>query len=157
MTSFDNQLVIVAFYVDDLVIGCKEEAQVLKVKKLFAKNFPVTDKGLLHHYLGIDIERKGVNHSNIKDLLKEYGMENCKAIATLLEANHQASCSKGECELIDQHDYQQLLGRLCIWQLQRDQTYFIPYRNYRNGIQNVILNTCKRLNKFCIISVGTLI
>lgn len=111
MASFNNQLVIVSVYVDDdLVIGCKEEAQVLKVKKLLGKNFPATDKGPLHHYLGIEIEREGdtgtitMSQSQyIKDLLKVYGMGNCKPIATPLEANHQVSCSKDECELIDQH------------------------------------------------------
>ena len=56
MASFDNQLVILAVYIDDLVI---EEAQVLKKKNLLANNFAVTDKGPLHHYLGIEIEREG--------------------------------------------------------------------------------------------------
>ena len=59
MASFDNQLVIVVVYVGDLVIGCKEEAQVLELKALLAKNFPVTDKGPLHHYLGTEIECEG--------------------------------------------------------------------------------------------------
>ncbi|XP_065355027.1 uncharacterized protein LOC135949401 [Calliphora vicina] len=39
-------------------------------------------------------------------------MENCKPIATPLDANYQVSCSMDECELIDQYDYQSIIGAL---------------------------------------------
>ncbi|XP_046809510.1 secreted RxLR effector protein 161-like [Lucilia cuprina] len=115
----ENELVLVTVYVDDLIIGCKNKNQVLAVKHLLANEFPVTDKGVLHHFLGIEIER--VNETGtisicqsqyIKDLLQEYGMENCKAVATPLETNHQVNCTGQNCKEIPQRDYQSIIGAL---------------------------------------------
>ena len=94
--NMNNHLVLVAIYVDDLLIGCADKTQVEAVKKLLSNKFPVTDNGPLHHYLGIEIEREGetgaitICHSQyILEILKEYGIENSKATATPLEANYQ--------------------------------------------------------------------
>ena len=48
----NNQLVIVAVYVDDLINGCKDLSQVVLVKKQLSENVALTDKSRLHHYLG---------------------------------------------------------------------------------------------------------
>lgn len=117
--TMNDTLVLVAVYVDDLLIGCADESQVMLVKKLISEEFPVTDKGLLHHYLGIEIERDGVTGpikicqpQYIKELLKEYGMQDCKPVATPLEANHQVICNDDNCESIDPQDYQSIIGAL---------------------------------------------
>ena len=48
---------LVAIYVDDLLIGCADKTQVEAVKKLLSNELPVTDNGLLQNYLSMAIER----------------------------------------------------------------------------------------------------
>ena len=120
---------LVAIFVDDLLIGCADKTQVEAVKKLLSNKFPVTDNGPLHHYLGIEIEREGetgaitICHSQyILEMLKEYGMENSKATATPLEANYQVVCHETDCKKVDQ--YQSAIGALI-----HVQTSCIPFQN----------------------------
>lgn len=117
--TFDNELVLVTVYVDDLMIASKSKDQVLTVKRLLAKEFPITDKGQLHHYLGFEVEREGetgaisiCQSQYIRDLLKEYGMQDCKAVSTPLETNFQVKCDNIGCEEVPQKDYQSAIGAL---------------------------------------------
>lgn len=58
--AFKNvNLVLIAVYVDDLIIGCSNIAVVHKVKRQIAENFEVNDKGVPNHFLGMEIEREG--------------------------------------------------------------------------------------------------
>ena len=73
-----------AIYVDDLLIDCA-------VKQMMSNNFIIT----LQHYLGIEMKREGetgaitICHSQyILEMIKKYGMENNKDIATPVEANY---------------------------------------------------------------------
>ena len=59
MTTRNKQLVTAAVYVDGLLIGCRYESEIIKVKKLLARFFPVTEKGSLRHYLGIVVKQEG--------------------------------------------------------------------------------------------------
>ena len=78
-----------------------KQNKVEAVKKLLSNKFPVTDSGPLQHYIGIEI-----SHSQyILEMLKEYGMENSKAISTPLEVNYQVVCLETDCKKVDQREY----------------------------------------------------
>ena len=50
---------LIAVYVDDLIIGCSNIAVVHGVKRQISNNFEVNDKGIINHFLGMEIEREG--------------------------------------------------------------------------------------------------
>ena len=39
-------------------------------------------------------------------------MENCKPIATPFDANHQVKCTEDNCQEVNQHEYQSIIGML---------------------------------------------
>ncbi len=51
-------LMIVGVYVDDIVIACKYEKQLLEFKKGICEKFNVKDLGRLHYFLGLKVVRK---------------------------------------------------------------------------------------------------
>ena len=48
-------VLLIAVYVDDIIIGGKNESTINEVKRSLSKEFDVTDMGLLHYFLGIKI------------------------------------------------------------------------------------------------------
>ncbi len=113
-----NKLVLIAVYVDDIIIGCSDKSVVLEVKAQISNEFQVIDKGQLRHFLGMEIEREGETgiirlgqSQYIRDVLKMYGMETCKPLAVPLEAGYQVSCDD-DSEKVDQQQYQSLVGTL---------------------------------------------
>lgn len=113
-----NKLVLIAVYVDDIIIGCCDNSVVLDIKRKLSTEFEVSDKGQLRHFLGMEIEREGDNgmiklgqSQYIRDVLKHYGMESCKPLAVPLETGYQIN-NNDDGEKIDQTQYQSLIGTL---------------------------------------------
>jgi hypothetical protein len=48
---------VVGVYVNDLVITCNNMSEILKFKKEMTKMFSMSDLGLLHYYLGIEVKQ----------------------------------------------------------------------------------------------------
>ena len=74
-------------YVDDLVITINNVNLILGLKKQLANTFEMTDLGLLHFFLGIQILQMddGIFLSQPKyalDILKRFKMDDCKSYAT---------------------------------------------------------------------------
>ena len=57
--KINDNLVLIVVYVDDIIIGCADKQIVLEVKMQICSEFDVSDKGPLHHFLGIEIDRCG--------------------------------------------------------------------------------------------------
>jgi hypothetical protein len=49
---------VVGVYVDDLVITGNSKSEILKFKKEMTKMFSMSDLGLLHYYLGIEVKQQ---------------------------------------------------------------------------------------------------
>lgn len=114
----DDKLVLIAVYVDDLIIGCIDKNIVIEVKNELNEEFEINDKGILNHFLGMEVEREGETgkiklsqYQYIKKVLKQYGMEKCKSVATPLDPGCQVNCND-DCERVDQQEYQSLVGVL---------------------------------------------
>ena len=76
-------------YVDDVKLIGPDEDELDKMSKQIACRFRIKNLGHAHHYLGMKVEqnrkKKTIRLSQkvfIKELLKEYGMENCYAVST---------------------------------------------------------------------------
>jgi hypothetical protein len=84
---------VVGVYVDDLVItGNKSE--ILKFKKEMAKMFKMSDVGLLHYYLGIEVKQPSggfflSQESYVKKILEKAGLGECNTCRIPLEPKNK--------------------------------------------------------------------
>jgi len=54
-----NSYNLIAIYVDDIIIACSKKSDMDNIKKKLHENFDIHDNGLLHHFLGMEIQRQG--------------------------------------------------------------------------------------------------
>uniref|UniRef100_A0A0A9Y441 Putative mitochondrial protein AtMg00810 n=1 Tax=Lygus hesperus TaxID=30085 RepID=A0A0A9Y441_LYGHE len=77
----------------DMLMLSKNPEKLKEVKDKIKKEFKTKDMGRIHYCLGIEFEyeKKGEMHLSQKryilEILKKYGMEDCKPISTPLEVN----------------------------------------------------------------------
>jgi len=112
---FENNITILAVYVDDMIITGDDTLEIARLKENLSKEFEVKDLGQLRYFLGIEILRspRGIVLSQRKyalDLLNETGMLGCRPAYTPIEQNHKLSAESGD--PIDKEKYQRLVGRL---------------------------------------------
>jgi hypothetical protein len=85
----DKEQVIIAVYVDDLLIMSQSDPKIQEVKKALNKNYEMQDLGLASTVLGIKISynlEAGVltlsQERYAEEVLKRFNMENCKPLPT---------------------------------------------------------------------------
>ncbi|GLJ07318.1 hypothetical protein SUGI_0064280 [Cryptomeria japonica] len=112
----DDSHLILVLYVDDLIIIGSTSSIISKVKSALHDRFAMTDLGLLHYFLGIEISQSssGITLSQPKyalDLLAHFHMADCKPALTpfLSRVKLEAQCSS---PLVDATLYRQLVGSL---------------------------------------------
>ncbi|KAE8724613.1 tir-nbs resistance protein [Hibiscus syriacus] len=104
----EGKLAIVLVYVDDLIITGDDEAEIFQTKENLSVRFQMKELGQLKHFLGLEVDRthEGIllcQQKYAKDLLKRFGMLECKSTSTPMEPNIKIWCdeSKGEdCKLV---------------------------------------------------------
>ncbi|KAL4378176.1 hypothetical protein GQ457_02G021320 [Hibiscus cannabinus] len=114
--AIEGKLAIVLVYVDDLIITGDSEDETLQTRDNLSVRFQMKELGKLRHFLGLEIDHteKGFfspleKYSN--DLLKRFGMLNCKPISTPMEPNVNIYAYEGK-ELEDATMNRQLVGSL---------------------------------------------
>jgi hypothetical protein len=112
----NGDIIMVVLYVDDLIITGSNLSQVYDFKKQLKKAFDITDLGLLHYFLGIQVwqEKDRILLSQPKyalDLLKKFKMENCKSAPTPIDAGTKLR-SNSISEKFDGTLYRKLVGSL---------------------------------------------
>ena len=100
---------LVAVYVDDLLVTGSSTAAILEFKKEMSNNFEMSDLGLLTYFLGIEVcQEKGritlSQERYAKKILCETGMEECNSVQTPMEFGLKLSRAEKE-ESIDAKDY----------------------------------------------------
>jgi hypothetical protein len=80
-------MVILVMYVDDLIIIGNYDDHIVQVKKELQTGFKMTDLGLLHYYLGVEVFQysNSIFISQCKyasELLKRFGMTDYKFVLT---------------------------------------------------------------------------
>ena len=92
----DKHSVILVLYVDELIITWNNEAHIKHVKEELQVDFKIIDLGPLHYYLGVEL----IQHENqvflsktkyVNEILKKFGMEDCKPSFTPMEKNLKLS------------------------------------------------------------------
>ena len=94
----NGDILIVCLYVDDSnLTGNNLLSTVEDFKKAMAREFEMTDIGLMAHYLGIEVKQteEGIFISQegyIKEILKKFEMLDCKLVNTRPHGNVELSC-----------------------------------------------------------------
>lgn len=110
---------IIAVYVDDLMVCCSDLGELKEIKRVISNTFQIVDKGPIHQFLGMSIERDGPTGAitisqkqHIWQLLEQYGMTNCRTTSVPLDPGFQPKCESQSCQLVDQMEYQSIIGSL---------------------------------------------
>ena len=117
MKSKDNsQILIVALYVDDLIFTGNDEKMVEKFRNEMMKKYEMSDMGLLHYFLGIEVyqEEDGVficQKRYVEHILKKFGMAGCNPVSTPLVVNEKLRKEDGG-KMVDETHFRSLVGNL---------------------------------------------
>lgn len=109
--------VIIALYVDDLLIFAKNMAPINKVKSELFKEYKIKDGGKASFILGMRIRREGKRlvldqSTYIRNFLREFGMENSHSVATPIDGYHALTPSEPSEPRTDAFEYQQRVGKV---------------------------------------------
>ena len=111
------EFIIIALYVDDMLLACNSTKLLQNEKEALEKQFCTKDLGEARYCLGIQIERnraekKMLLHQStyLKNLLQKYGMQNCRAVPTPQVTGSTLFANEGD--PVDKQKYQALIGSL---------------------------------------------
>jgi hypothetical protein len=107
---------VVGVYVDDLIITGSSKQGILSFKKEMTKMFEMSDLGVLHYYLGIEVrqQKNGVlisQSSYAKKILEKAGMSYCNPCKIPMEPKIKLS-KENVSPLVDATLYRSLVGSL---------------------------------------------
>lgn len=112
-----NEVVYLLLYVDDIILVSSRLDLIAEIKKKLSSKFEMTDIGEMKTFLGLKIDRdrrKGLlkisQPKYIADLLRRFGMNDCKPTTTPLEPNLKLERCKGES--LTTEPYRELIGCL---------------------------------------------
>jgi hypothetical protein len=85
-----NDIILLVVYVDDIIITGSEEDAITWIKSNMSRAFDMTDLGLLHYCLGVEVWQIGssifVSQAKyVRSLLDKFRMEDCKISPTPME------------------------------------------------------------------------
>jgi hypothetical protein len=110
---------IIAVYVDDLLIVGKDKDAVDRLKGQLAKQFKMEDLGPCHWYLGIQIKRDRQRRilqlsqkTYIERTLQDLGMEHCNPVSTPINERLTATPEGFRSTETDRHWYARAIGAL---------------------------------------------
>lgn len=109
-------MVIIAIYVDDLLVTGNDPTEILNIKNSLHDQFKIKDLGQIHYFLGLEfnkIDTGYIVHKQkfIKDLLQTYSIMDLPTTTMPLPAKLQL-VHKMENPLVDPTLYRQLIGKL---------------------------------------------
>ncbi|UYV76618.1 hypothetical protein LAZ67_14001480 [Cordylochernes scorpioides] len=117
----DEGILLVAIYVDDLIIAAEREDTLKSFKGSMKRIFKIKDLGGINCCLGIRIQMKEDGSISIdqeryiEELLAKYRMKEAKPISTPMDSNSKLtkiSSIEGENEPVKKVEYQSLIGSL---------------------------------------------
>lgn len=110
---------LITVYVDDILIVSTKMEDLKAIKGQIAERFEVSDKGSVQLYLGLEVNREGdtgaisLGQQNyIDEMLREYGMTECRKVSTPLDPGFKIECCNQDCKRVDVTRYQSMIGSL---------------------------------------------
>ena len=113
------ETIIIAVYVDNILIGGKTDKRIAEVKIAIAEWFEVKDMGKLHYFLGVKVVQD-LNASTVwlgqlaysDNIILQFNMQNAKTCRTPVNPSLKLSKSTEESTHVDQELYQSAVGKL---------------------------------------------
>lgn len=107
---------MIGVYIDDLVITVTSREDIHGFKEKMAEKFKMSDLGLLHYYLGIEVKQssKGISLSQgdyAVKILERSGMVGCNPCQVPMEMRLKLSKDNTE-KLVDATRYRSIVGSL---------------------------------------------
>jgi len=111
-----------------MITGNNDEC-ILSIKKELKNSFDMTDLGLLHYYLGIEVDKKPQHifisqKKYVDKLLNIYNMMDCNPVATPVEQNLKLTSEEGK-SFEDPTKYMKLVGSLIYLSITRPDITFV--------------------------------
>ena len=116
-----DSLMIVAVYVDDLILAAEDFDDMVAVKRELSSRFKMKDMGELHFILGMGVEwdkRCGTvklqQTQYIKCMLRKFGMADANPVSTPADTSVKLIQDDGMSTRVDSSKYQSMVGSL-LW------------------------------------------
>ena len=115
--EINGDLVLLAVYVDDIILASKKEQVINKTKEVFAKRFADKDMGPLHYFLGVRVVQNQDHfwHGQDKygrEILDRFYVKECKPVGTPMEASAQPQRAIEDSEMLNKGVYHSAIGSL---------------------------------------------
>ena len=115
-TSPGGETVIVAVYVDDILVATETEKTMLKLKRLISQKFEVKDLGELKSFLGVQVKVMSdsiwIGQSGYTSrVLEKFGMADAKPVSTPVDVSLKLH-SENNSSPVDKSLYQSAVGSL---------------------------------------------
>ena len=115
----NNDLCIIALYVDDIIVASKSSSQLEIVKSCLSERFKMKDLGRIKHFLGINIVQSSDNNvisidqtSYVKNILNKFNLDNVNPVKTPIDISSKLDCNDDNAKLFDEKMYQMAVGCL---------------------------------------------
>lgn len=116
----EGKLIIVALYVDDIIIASNNIQLTENFITALKDNFDIRDMGIPKHCIGLEVNVKKDEISisqpgYIVNLVKKYGLENSKPVKIPMQPNiklEKEPSISGEAEKVEEKYYQEIIGSL---------------------------------------------
>ena len=112
-------LMIIALYVDDMVLATNDTTMLEKEKSLMKERFEMEDRGEIHYCLGMSITRDRASkilkinqRAYLENVLKRFQMFECKPVSTPMEIGKRFEKLKDGENTTSQKEYQAAIGSL---------------------------------------------
>ena len=117
--SSEREMFVVAVYVDDIILGGKNESILCQVKQELSTKFDMKDLGPLHHFLGVKVIQDQLSESiwicqptYTEKVLHRFDMHNSKPVGSLVNPDVKLSACENPDDVCDQKLYQAVVGSL---------------------------------------------
>ncbi|CAL5403117.1 unnamed protein product [Camellia sinensis] len=112
----DGKLLIVCLYVDDLIYIGNDSAMFDAFKSSMMKEFAMTDLGMLHYFLGIEVIQSSdaiflSQRKYAQDILAKFQLQHCNSVGTPIDLGLKLT-KDPEGKKIDNILYKQMVGSL---------------------------------------------
>ena len=119
MEGRSKSFIVLALYVDDILLASNDTELLTAEKQKLSQRFEMEDLGVAKFCLGMSIKRDRSNRtlcvsqkSYLEDVLRRFGMYDCKPVSTPLEPNRVYKKLTDEEEAFNVKEYQAAIGSL---------------------------------------------
>ncbi|KAK9059981.1 hypothetical protein SSX86_020685 [Deinandra increscens subsp. villosa] len=149
-----NSMLIIAVYVDDLLVAGTDQKEVDQFKRQMQVNFEMTDMGLLCYYLGIEVQQRkdGIvlkQAAYAKKVVELAGLKGCNETKVPMEPGVKLSKEVGG-EDVEASSYRRLVGSLrYLTQTRPDLAYAVGYvSRYMQSPKQAHMKAIKHLVRY---------